>query len=103
MEDFNAYWTIESARRRKLWPARYKSFLRRHLSLEEIKTRVFNHGVNGKMPMELRQRHVCDSNPLVSLVDNRLFSEERLKRRLESIGVDTETFSLTTNVKYGLH
>ncbi len=103
MEDFNAYWATESARRRKLWPARYKSFLRRHLSLEEIKTRVFNHGVNGKMPMELRQRHVCDSNPLVSLVDNRLFSEERLKRRLESIGVDTESFSLTTNVKYGLH
>ena len=98
MDGFNEYWTIEKARRRRLWPTRYKSFLRQHLSLEEIKTRVFRYGFNDNIAIELRQRYFCANNPVIYPV-----SEESLKTRLENLGADTKTFSMATNVKYGLH
>ena len=95
MEDFNAYWTIEKTRRRKRWPARYKTILKAHLSPEEIKERVYN---LREHPSVLSQRHICDCNPIISPEDNRQFSEERLRERLESLGADTKIFSMNINV-----
>ena len=95
MEDFNAYWATESARRRKRWPSRYKTILKAHLSPEEIKERVY--GLR-EHPSVLSQRHICDSNPIISPEDNQHFSEESLRERLESFGADTKTFSMTINV-----
>ena len=80
MDDFNEYWTTEKARRRRLWPARYKSFLRQHLSQEEIKARVFRYGFNDNIAIELRQRHFCANNPIIYPG-----SEESLKTRLENL------------------
>ena len=100
MNNFNEFWAAERARRRKLWPARYKTILAKHLSTEEIKKQVFDDGPNNVNPIVLHRRHICDSNPIISPDDNRLFSEERLKRRLETLGADTRTLSIITNVRY---
>ena len=100
MNNFNEFWAAESARRRKLWPARYKTILARHLSTEEIKEQVFDDGLNNVNPIVLHCRHVCDSNPIISPDDKRLFSEDRLKRRLETLGADTRTLSMRTDVGY---
>ena len=100
MINFNEFWAAESARRRKLWPARYKTILAKHLSTEEIKEQVFDDGPNNVNPIVLHRRHVCDSNPFVNPDDDRLFSEERLRRRLETLGADTRTLSIKTDVGY---
>ena len=100
MNNFNEFWAAESARRRKLWPARYKTILARHLSTEEIKEQVFVHCSNSVDPYTLHRRHICDSNPIISPNDDRLFSEERLRRRLKTLGADTRTLSIKTDVEY---
>ena len=98
MHNFNEFWTAESARRRKLWPARYKSILAKHLSTEKIKQWVFDYQRNGAHPISLNRRHVCKSNPIISSDDNRMFSEERLKEQLERYGADLSSFSMTVTV-----
>ena len=103
MINFNEFWDAESVRRRKLWPARYKSILARHLSTEDIKKQVFSEGPNNVSPSVLHRRHICDSNPFISSDDNSSFSEERLRRRLEALGADTRTLSIKTDVRYSAH
>ena len=103
MKNFNEFWTAENARRRKLWPARYKSILAKHLSTEDIKKQVFDDGPNTVSPDVLYRRHICNSNPFISSDGNSSFSEERLKRRLEALGADTRTLSIKTDVSYSVH
>ncbi len=98
MHHFNEFWAAESARRRKLWPARYKTILAKHLSTEMVKNKVFDYLHKGADPLSLNRRHVCDSNPIVSSDDKRMFSEEMLKKRLEGYGVDLSSFSMTVTV-----
>ena len=99
MNNFNEFWAAESARRRKLWPARYKTILAKHLSVEETKELVFDDGPNNVNPIVLHRRHDCDSNPFVNPDDDWLFSEERLRRRLKTLGADTRTLSIKTDVE----
>ena len=103
LDNFNEFWDAESVRRRKLWPARYKSILARHLSTEDIKKQVFSEGPNNVSASVLHRRHICDSNPFISSDDNSSFSEERLRRRLEALGADTRTLSIKTDVRYSAH
>ena len=98
MYNFNEFWAAESARRRKLWPARYKTILAKHLPMEMLEKWVFDYQRNGADAISLTRRHVCGSNPIVSSDDKRMFSEEKLKKRLELDGVNLSTFSMTVTV-----
>ena len=41
MPDFRTYWQQKEAKLRENWDARYKSFIAKHCSLEEIRETVF--------------------------------------------------------------
>ena len=100
MKNFNEFWSKERARRRKLWAARYKTIRKKHPSEEELKEKVFCANLNRDELMRLHTRHICACNPIISLEDQRLYSEERLRERLVELGVDTSKFHMEMTVTH---
>lgn len=99
MDNFNNYWEQEKTRRRKQWTARYKRYLEQHLSAEQIKERTFTLRYNCNTLKDLQSRHASDKNPFISPDDWRLYFEERLRNRLDTLGADTNSLSIKTSAE----
>ena len=98
MPDFRTYWQQKEAKLRENWDARYKSFIAKHCSLEEIRETVFrpaDYAWNFAGQESFLSTYFTAANPMAEWHEGQFsFSESALRQALESEGADVQTFKM---------
>ena len=98
MPDFRTYWQQKEAKLRENWDARYKSFIAKHCSLEEIRETVFrpaDYAWNFSDQESFLSTYFTAANPMAEWHEGQFsFSESALRQALESEEADVQTFKM---------
>jgi hypothetical protein len=98
MPDFRTYWQQKEAKLRENWDARYKSFIAKHCSLEEIRETVLrpaDYAWNFADQASFLSTYFTAANPMAEWHEGQFsFSESALRQALKSEEADVQTFKM---------